>query len=273
MCALNSKRVPLFHKFSQPDDYILAIVAIIFIAVFTASAVYATAPKKGNTKISSFQEAKQIMANIYTGHEQTLYCGCRYSGQAIDLQSCGYDVKNNFNRARRLEWEHVVPASLFGKAFREWHAGHTRCVSKKGRTYRGRRCVRKVSRQFQFLEADLYNLYPAVGEVNGLRSNFAMALLPGEPREFGSCDVEIKDKKIEPRPSIRGDIARTYFYMNWAYPNQVNISHTARLLKTWDRKDPVDNWERERTERIKKFQGNSNPFISGLRGIHLTPAI
>ena len=119
-----------------------------------------------------------------------------------------------------------------------------------------------VSQLFRFLEADLYNLYPAIGEVNGLRSNFSMAIVPGEIREFGSCDVEIKDKKIEPRPKIRGDVARTYLYMNWAYPDRVSISRrTKRLFNTWNKKDPVDEWERERAEIIKKFQGNSNPFI------------
>ena len=249
--------------FSKLAHRILVFLFIACISAFAASAVYSTAPKKGNTKISSFKEAKQIIAKIYAGHETTLYCGWKYSGKVIDLQDCGYHVKNNPNRARRLEWEYVVPASLFGKAFREWQAGHTRCVSKNGRSYRGRRCVRKVSRQFQALEADLYNLYPTVGEINGLRSNYAMALFPGEPREFGSCDVEIKDKKIEPRPEIRGDIARTYLYMNWAYPDQVSISYrTERLFKTWDRKDPVDEWEHERAQEIQRFQGNSNPFVN-----------
>ena len=28
----------------------------------------------------------------------------------IDLESCGYKVRKNENRASRVEWEHVVPA-------------------------------------------------------------------------------------------------------------------------------------------------------------------
>ena len=67
---------------------------------------------------------------------------------------------------------------------------------------------------FRYMEADLYNLQPSIGEVNQLRSHYSMAMIPGEPREFGRCDLEIEDRKIEPRPDIRGDIARTYFYMN-----------------------------------------------------------
>jgi len=37
-----------------------------------------------------------------------------------------------------------------------------------------------------------------------------MGIINGEKREFGKCDVEIKNKKVEPKESIRGEIARTY---------------------------------------------------------------
>ena len=54
------------------------------------------------------------------------------------------------------------------------------------------------------MQADMYNLYPAIGEVNGRRSNYSMAIIKGEKREFGKCDVEIKNHKVEPKESIRG---------------------------------------------------------------------
>ena len=60
------------------------------------------------------------------------------------------------------------------------------------------------------MQADMYYLNPAIGEVNGRRSNYSMAIIKGEKREFGKCDVEIKNKKVEPREEIRGEIARTY---------------------------------------------------------------
>jgi deoxyribonuclease I len=44
--------------------------------------------------------------------------------------------------------------------------------------------------------------------VNGLHSHDSMAMIKGEQRQFGACDVEIAERKIEPRPEIRGDIAR-----------------------------------------------------------------
>jgi deoxyribonuclease-1 len=57
------------------------------------------------------------------------------------------------------------------------------------------------------MESDLYNLVPAIGEINGLRSNYSFAMIPGEKREFGTCDMEIENRKAEPRPEVRGNIA------------------------------------------------------------------
>ena len=42
----------------------------------------------------------------------------------------------------------------------------------------------------------MYNLYLKIGEVNGGRSNYSMAIINGEKREFGKCDVEIENKKV-----------------------------------------------------------------------------
>jgi deoxyribonuclease-1 len=109
------------------------------------------------------------------------------------------------------------------------------------------------------MEADLYNLQPAIGEVNHLRRNYLMAMIAGEARAFGRCDLEIKDRKIEPRPEIRGDIARTYFYMNTAYPGRGIVSEkNQKLFEAWDKEDPVDDWERERVRRIEQLQGNNS---------------
>ena len=112
------------------------------------------------------------------------------------------------------------------------------------------------------MESDLYNLVPAVGEINGLRSNYSFGMIPGEKREFGACDMEIESQKAEPPPDKRGNIARIYFYMDRAYPGHGIISRKNRkLIEAWDRKDPVDEWECERCRRIEKIQGNENLFV------------
>jgi deoxyribonuclease-1 len=90
-----------------------------------------------------------------------------------------------------------------------------------------------------------------------------MAMIEGEAREFGACDIEIADRTIEPRPAIRGDIARIYLYMDSVYPGRGILSEKNRpLFEAWNREDPVDAWECERDRRIAALQGNHNPFVA-----------
>ena len=112
------------------------------------------------------------------------------------------------------------------------------------------------------MESDMYNLFPSIGEVNGLRSNYSMTIIKGEQREFGKCDVEIKSRKVEPRDEVRGEIARTYMYMDSVYPGKGIISKKNRsMFEEWDRRDPVDEWECERARRIERIQGNRNEVV------------
>jgi deoxyribonuclease-1 len=112
------------------------------------------------------------------------------------------------------------------------------------------------------MEADLYNLVPESAETNRLRSNFSPGMLPGEPRSFGVCDLEIQDRTFEPRPDIRGDIVRTYLYMDQAYPGRGILSRqTRQLFAVWDQQDPVATWERARAQRIEAVQGHAHPFV------------
>lgn len=217
----------------------------------------------GNQVIATFREAKRAIRKIFSDHRRTFYCGCEFSKRGeIDFKSCGYQVRANPKRARRMEVEHVVPAHAFGQSFPAWRAGHPDCVNARGKPYRGRRCAQKVSELFRRMEADAYNLQPAVGEVNADRSNYSMAEIPGELREYGDCDVEIDKRKIEPKPSIRGDIARTYFYMDQAYPGRGIVGkQRRRLFEAWAKADPVDDWERERVRRVLGIQGNENPQV------------
>lgn len=112
------------------------------------------------------------------------------------------------------------------------------------------------------MEADMYNLQPAIGEVNERRGTATPAMIPGENRPFGPCDFEAADGKVEPRPSVRGDIARTYLYMDQAYPGRGVVSRKNRkLFEAWSEQDPVDRWECDRARRIARVQGNVNHVV------------
>ena len=148
----------------------------------------------GNQTVESSRDAHALFYRaIYKDHRETFYCACPFSRRRnIDYARCDYQpLDKDYARAKRVEIEHVVPAYAFGQSFSAWRNGHPDC-RKKGRPFFGRKCVRKVSERFRKMEADLYNLVPAIGELNELRENFSVADIPGEARRFGTCDVEIK---------------------------------------------------------------------------------
>ena len=242
----------------------------IFVLAWLGWAWVSLASEIGNSSISSFRKAKTQLGKIYQelpqNYRRTLYCSCHFFEKKVSHDKCGYKPKRartkkgKLNvRAFRLEWEHVVPAHAFGQSFRGWHSKKD---FKECQGLGGRDCARKVDNDFGFMEADLYNLWPAIGEVNGNRSNYSMAMILGEAREYGGCDLEIQDKKVEPRPEVRGDIARTYMYMNLAYPGRGIISKKNRkLFEAWHKEDPVSEEEKARALAIQKRQGNCNPFV------------
>jgi len=87
-------------------------------------------------------------------------------------------------------------------------------------------------------------------------------MIPGEEREFGTCDMEIENKTAEPPIVKRSNIARTYFYMDYVYPGYDIINDDNRaLFQDWAATDPVDQWECQRVKRVEDFQGNENPFV------------
>ena len=111
---------------------IIALVSICFIA----SLVYA-APK-GNRRIQSFTKAKRIlMREIYRGHQKTFYCGSQYTQGKYVIHNNGYVPKRKSKRARRLEWDHIVPLDTFGYKFSEWRDGHPKCLDSRGRPFKG----------------------------------------------------------------------------------------------------------------------------------------
>jgi len=208
---------------------------------------------------ATFSAAKRELATIYNANAISFYCGCRFSANgkqlSPDLAGCGYQVRKNANRASRIEWEHLMPAWTFGHQLQCWQQG-------------GRSACRKDP-EFRRMEADMHNLVPAIGEVNGDRSNYGYGMVSGEPRAYGQCDVEVdfKARVAEPAEAVRGDIARTYFYMRDRYGLRLSRGET-RLLEAWDRSDPVDAWELERNRRIRSIQGNGNPYVeAGARAL------
>lgn len=232
--------------------YIIILLSLIF-----ASNSFAA----GNTTNDSFSHAKKMLGQVYSDHRVTLYCGATYDESGNVTLPEGFETPKHEKRADRIEWEHALPAENFGQTFAEWREGSPECVDNRGKAFKGRKCAEKVNTEYRMMQADMYNLYPAIGAVNAMRSNFNYAMLPGVSSTFGSCDMKISGNKAEPPARSRGQIARTYFYMQKSYPRYSMSSQQEQLMKAWDRQYPVDKWECSRAKRIERIQGNENEFV------------
>lgn len=204
----------------------------------------------------SFSKSKRLLGSeVYTKHLLAFYSGCRYrlvQKKFIPVaSSCGFKFRKNKNRSERIEWEHIVPA---------WHFGHQlRCWQDGGRLH-----CRNNNEQFRQMEADMHNLVPAIGEINGDRSNYKFGMISGEPRLYGknvNMEIVFPDKTAEPPESVQGDIARAYFYMVDRYQLQIS-NQQKQLFIAWNNQDPVDSWEREKNQRVKELQGDENQYIT-----------
>lgn len=222
----------------------IILIAISFSIILLSSVSHAI----------SFSSAKKKAVKIYEPHMIGFYSGCKINKQGKKLvpefASCGFKERKNLNRASRIEWEHVMPAYHFGHQLRCWQNG-------------GRKECKKVPK-FREMESDLHNLVPAIGEINGDRSNFKFGMIEGEARLYGDVNFEIdfKGKKAEPRDEVKGDIARIYFYMRDRYQQKLSKQQT-QMLNAWNKVDPIDSWEREKNEKVYAIQGNKNSYISG----------
>ncbi len=216
-----------------------------------------------NYTISSFSKAKKLLLNnVYTDYFQTVYCQATYLPETKQI----IHYPENFNqtvmakRSQKIEYEHIVPAENFGRFFKEWREGAPTCVDKNNKPYQGRKCAEKTNIIFALMEADMYNLYPAIGSVNAARSNYNFTELPENiPSTFGGCKFKIADKKVDPPDEVKGLIARTTLYFESAYAPRFRLSAAQnQLMQKWSAKYPVSSWECIRTARIEKLQHSEN---------------
>lgn len=220
---------------------IRAAISLALLVSLTAASALA-APR-------TFNEAKKIAWKIYAEAPYDIYCGCPYQGNRFDLEACGYTPRKQPRRAERVEWEHIVPAWVIGHQRQCWQSG-------------GRGNCSRNDPIFSAAEADLHNLAPSVGEVNGDRSNFRFGMLETKPHQYGTCSmvVDFKQRMAMPPENIRGMVARTYLYMRDRYKLRLSDKET-KLYSAWHKQYPVNQYERWRNHRTTCAMGWSNTYV------------
>jgi endonuclease I len=74
------------------------------------------------------------------------------------------------------------------------------------------------------MQADMFNLYTAIGAVNALRSNYNFTMRVWEVSDFDSCKMKIENRKAEPQ---KGWTPIPYILLN----HHVKINITLSSIK------------------------------------------
>lgn len=217
---------------------------------------------------------KTVLFNVIKNHTNVGYDGLWDAYETTDVRSDGkiwdmYSNISNFNpsvhggsykgEGDAMNREHTVPQSWFNEA--------------------------------SPMKADLFQVYPVDGWVNGMRSNYpygevgtAEKQSAGGFSKLGKCVTPgYSGTVFEPADEYKGDLARTYFYMATCYQDKVNgwsggifgnnnkyADYTGypgmaewqlKMLIRWSKQDPVSQKEIDRNNAVYKLQGNRNPFI------------
>lgn len=125
----------------------------------------------------------------------------------------------------------------------------------------------KARARFNHAEGDLHNLWPALGGLNSARGKKPFGEVADKtPREVVlegkkfSCNFFADKNVVEPRDIVKGNLARSIFYMCKEYRFHVAPEMLA-ILKKWNESDPPTAAEQARNGRIESVQGNRNSFI------------
>lgn len=199
---------------------------LILITIFLSQSLFAE-----QTVIQNYKDAKDnyFYTQLYVGVVgESLYCGI----PRPIIVGGGRSI------------EHVLPVS--------WIAEHFGCAN--------RDCD---NINYKHAEGDLHNLWLSVRSINSSRGNHLYNEIEGE-RRFDYCPefertYGSNPAHVEPRNSVKGNIARSLFYMNDEYG--IDLKEMLPMLKRWNRFDPPNEHEHWRNDRIFKLQGTRNKFI------------
>lgn len=129
------------------------------------------------------------------------------------------------------------------------------------------------------LRSDLHHVFPAREQVNSSRGNLPFGEVPdgqadawyrGSDSQSSTPEAGIDGwsergaGRFEPREDRKGDVARAVFYVVAMYPEQIEPSFFRTMqtaLLAWNRADPPDERERQRSAWIASLQGTENPFV------------
>ena len=190
----------------------------------------------GQIVISDYEDAREnyFWSQLYINTKgESLYCG----------------LNRPFPQAEKESIEHVYAA--------DWMADYFGCAN--------RNCDHP---DYKRAEGDLHNLWPELQRINSSRGkSLYNEIEPDQKRFTNLCDDYERSSKsgdipayVEPRELVKGNVARSIFYMHTEYGLPIT-GDMKGMLKRWNRLDPPGEHEHWRNDLIFELQGTRNQFI------------
>ncbi len=199
------------------------ICSVLAACLITASPFYAAGQTAFNDPKNTLKE--EFWGKLYANGGKTLIC------------------KKEFSKKSILVTESYIYSSL-------WIRDILDCGTP-------RQC-RENSERYRQLTSDLHNIYPEDARFE-LERRAAKFEELDDSVPLTDCDIKRVFGVIEPPDVVKGDIARSLFYMHTTY--DLPLYGDLNQLKRWHRADPPSKEEINRNNAIKALQGNDNIYI------------
>lgn len=200
-------------------------------------------------RVLSYSVARDTLYAVIHARNDTVYCFYTGMGRYLPAATDPSKVLFDEGSSRGINCEHAWPRSM---------------GADKGNA-----------------RSDMHHLFPTRVAVNAARSNLPYGDILDffTDRWFGPYDTwefipfwrklsqfsEVNESYFEPREVVKGDIARAMFYFYTMYPERARERFLREQLSTllrWNRQDPPDAAEIERTWKIAHYQDDRpNPYI------------
>jgi len=192
-------------------------------------------------KSAIFSSIDQVMIDgvygVYSAYSEVFVPGKSANGS--DYREHGDQNGDGYVDSRGMNIEHLWPQSYFNKHLP--------------------------------MKSDVHHLFATFMHPNGMRSRLPFGEVDDADVTYRtSAGAKMSKTTFEPPKSVKGQIARAllYFYARYIKSNILPSNavdtfwnDSLPILMKWNIQYPPKDWERERNNRIEKFQGNRNPFV------------
>lgn len=222
--------------------------------------------------MESERQAQALAAAAYEGGGRELFCGCTFENGQV-RGDC--PVQKGLTNATAVSYVPVITVAEYGRRRDCWTQRSNRYVSP----------IREMDREeknpapspvftcdvvdpvFRAMEADPFNLVPAVNRAANVRGHRKAAEIESGVTRVEGCGLEVPQKigtgyLFEPPAASKGDIARIYLYFADRYALPVEPERLA-TFKAWAKADPVDDQERRIHDALMAKTKTCNPYVLG----------